>query len=268
MGIRIGGPAGGGVEVIATPFIRDRLWIQDSDTAEKITEVNPDTKGIIKEYVGPGSSDRYGYGIGGTSTRMYRHSTSLTSEYIREFPPNSPFTTLNAVAQIDSTVRYVGGIFSRLYTMGQNTTTDMWEVNPDTIATINTFSNPVDSGGGRGLGGIKDSNRLYFGTSSTYLIREINPDTGGLLNSAGAPYNNGGIGGVSNRLYFTDSSNGRIYGVNPDTLASLGYVSQGLARDGVGGISPTNYDISVNALIDDVIEPDVRYLIYNGRNFY
>ncbi|MCG8541250.1 MAG: hypothetical protein MJA82_15140 [Clostridia bacterium] len=143
---------------------------------------------------------------------------------------------INAAGSPSISPSGIGGIGGRLYN-SDDSSDEIYELNPNTLAAINTvrFNNTT------GIGGIRD--RLYSCVLETNRMYELNPNTVIAILGAFTPSNNaGGIGGIVDRLYHCDRSVNEIYELNPDTLTVINTVSSpSFSSSGIGGINNRLY---------------------------
>jgi hypothetical protein len=124
----------------------------------------------------------------------------------------------------------------RVYAIQTESTDYVYELNPDTLAVINTRSGNI--GGLFGAGGLK--NRAFYVDASSDHGYEINMDTLATLVSFASGYTSpSGIGGTEDRLYTCDMSKQYIYEFNPTTLAKIDYYDLNYTPYGVGGTKAT-----------------------------
>jgi hypothetical protein len=139
----------------------------------------------------------------------------------------------------------LGGAKNKLYKL-QSATNDVYEVNLDTFATLNSNLNTTPITDADDVGGI--DNRLFVtwngNSGENKGVNELNPETLAIIVShprAYAEFYMNGIGGVKNRLYGTNTSTHFRYEINPDTIAVLNTVAGDAYASGVDGINEKLY---------------------------
>lgn len=167
-----------------------RLFMTD-DTRRY--EKNPDTGGTITSSGTHSSNDLKG--IGGLSDRVF-YNYDYDGIRIREMDPDDldvpVFGSLQNVYAPTSSPDGVGGTATELFYSGRG---DVYEMNPDGLATIRGPYADLLPGSESGIGGINE--RLYIVDASNDKIYELNPATMALLNNFSSPGNYPtGVGGT------------------------------------------------------------------------
>lgn len=203
-----------------------------------------------------------------------------------------------ASAGVPGTMDGIGGMHNRLFTINGST---LYELNPDTFATINSggtsgWTYPSQSG----VGGTFD--RMFAGGSQLDYY-EFDPDTfaeidrgylgswdpdgvggtktrvfvlhgnsyvydksGGIMNSVDMNDGND-VGGISERLFVADGSSDDFRERNPYTLAFIGTFDAPGSDDpdGVGGMKGRGDYMEIDALVNGATDFDVVY--YNEKPY-
>ena len=135
----------GAWNVFVAPIVVDRLYHCDS-SADKIYELNIDTKASISNVSSPGAAP---YGVGGINDRLYHCDYSSDKNYELNI---DTLATINTVSSPSSRPSGIGGISNRLYHCDA-ISDKIYELNIDTKASISNVSSP--SGISSGIGGVK-----------------------------------------------------------------------------------------------------------------
>lgn len=169
--------------------ILDKLYLTDYGT-ERLYSVNPDT--LVTTIISslPQSNPR---GVGGIRDRLYYSDITSSPYRIHELHPGTG-ASLKYVSV--SNANDVGGTDARLY-CAKYGADELHELNPNTLASINSVTSPERHPGG--MGGTYD--RLYAGISryvqDPVYVYELNPDTLAVINSSDPPGTSvDGIGGL------------------------------------------------------------------------